>query len=80
MVINAGSEWVTDVMNMTCRNTKTNIVVIFKKINGNLIGQIKDLPHKIVSEWAAQGIGNTNIKNAVIEAEIMFLKAYSGAR
>ena len=79
MVMNNGSEWVTDVMNMTCRNTSTNIVVMFKKIDGNIIGEIKDLPHKIISEWTAEGIGNTSIKNAVIEAETSFLKAYSRA-
>jgi hypothetical protein len=70
------SEWVSDLVNMTCRNTKNNIVINFYKIEGNLIGKIKKLPMKVINEWAIEGLGRTSIKNTVIEAEIFFLKDY----
>jgi hypothetical protein len=78
MVINESGEWVVDLINLTCRNTKNNIVIIFKNIEGNLVGKIKDLPLKIISEWVAEGKGKASIKNTVIEAEIIFVKAYLG--
>jgi hypothetical protein len=71
-------EWAIDLRNMTCRNTKNNIVVIFKKVEGNIVGKIKNLPIKIVNEWTAKGLGNKSIKKAVIEAEIVFMKRYHG--
>jgi hypothetical protein len=79
MITEVSGEWVADLVTMTCKNTKNNIVIIFKKIEGNLVGKIKDLPLKIISEWAVEGLEKTNIKNAVIEAEIIFLKAYLGS-
>jgi hypothetical protein len=75
MVING--EWVTDVKKMTCRNKNNNIVILFKKINGNLVGEIKTLPMKIVNKWATEGQGgDKDLKNTVTEAELMFYKAY----
>jgi len=76
MVTTANGEWVTDLVKMTCMNTTNNIVILFRKINGSLIGEIKNLPMKIVNKWATEGQGDTNIKNIVIEAEIVFLNAY----
>jgi hypothetical protein len=70
------SEWVTDVEKMTCRNKTNNIVILFKKINGSLIGEIKTLPMKVVSKWAAEGLVNKRIKNAATEAQVIFLNAY----
>jgi hypothetical protein len=76
MITTASGEWVTDLVNMTCRNTANNIVVIFKMIEGRLIGRIKELPMKIVTKWAVEGEGNIGLKDAVIEAEGMFFRAY----
>jgi len=72
MVINANNEWVADMKKMTCRNTRNNIVILFKRINGNIIGEIKNLPMKIVIKWATEGQGNKRIKNTVTEAELFF--------
>jgi hypothetical protein len=69
-------EWVADLVKMTCRNKKNNIVILFRKINGSLIGEIKNLPMKIVIKWATEGRGNISIKNTVTEAEFIFIKAY----
>jgi len=76
MAATTNSEWVTDLTKMTCRNTTNNIVILFKKINGSLIGEVRNLPMKIVNKWATEGQGETSIKNTVTEAEIIFLKAY----
>lgn len=74
------NEWIADLSNMTCKNTVNNIVILFRKINGSLVGEIKDLPMKIVNKWAVEGHGETGIKNNVTEAEIIFLKAYHGQK
>lgn len=76
MATTANGEWVIDLVKMTCRNTANNIVILFKKINGNFIGEIKNLPMKTVIKWAAEGQGNKSIKKTVIEADIIFMKAY----
>jgi len=76
MVTTKEAEWVTDLETMTCRNTTNNIVILFRKISGSLIGEIKNLPMKIIIKWATEGQGNINIKNTVVEAEIIFIKAY----
>jgi hypothetical protein len=76
VISTAKGEWVTDLANMTCRNTTNNIVVFFKKVEGKLIGRIKELPMKIVTKWAIEGQGDTGIKDAVVEAEVMFFRAY----
>jgi hypothetical protein len=76
VITTTSGEWVTDLTNMTCRNTTNNIVVLFKKVEGKLIGKIKDLPLKTVTKWAIEGQGDINIKDAVIEAEIIFFRAY----
>jgi hypothetical protein len=76
VITTANGEWVTDLANMTCRNTTNNIVVLFKKVEGKLIGKIKDLPLKIVSKWATEGQGDIGIKDAVVEAEVIFFRAY----
>jgi len=76
MLTTVYGEWVIDLVKMTCRNTTNNIVILFKNFNGSFIGEIKNLPMKIVIKWATEGKGNINIKNTVIEAEIIFLKAY----
>jgi len=69
-------EWITDVEKMTCRNTTTNIVVLFRKLNGSLIGEIKNLPIKIVNKWATEKPGDKSLKKVITEAEVIFFKAY----
>jgi len=80
MAASANGEWVADLIKMTCWNRKNNVVLLFKKINGNLIGEVKNLPVKIVNKWAAEGQGEKKIKKTVTEAEIIFLKAYYGQK
>jgi len=70
-------EWVIDVEKMTCRNTTNNIVILFRKINGSLVGKIKTLPMKVVNKWMTERPECNSLKKAITEAEIIFFKAYS---
>jgi len=70
------SDWTADLEAMTCRNNINNIVVSFEKKGKTLIGKIKDMPIELVEKWAALPHGEENIKNAVMEAEDAFLRAY----
>jgi len=76
MVATANTEWVADVVTMTCKNTTNNIVVIFEKLGINLTGKIKNLPLELINKWTVEKNGEVNIRNAVKEAEEIFLKAY----
>ncbi|MDR0473397.1 MAG: hypothetical protein LBH43_06985 [Treponema sp.] len=77
MITAANGEWITDTVNMTCRNTTNNIVVVFEKFESNLVGKIKNIPLELVKKWTAEKRGDRNIRNTVMEAEEIFLKAYS---
>jgi len=70
------NEWITDLGNMTCKNKKNNIVVMFKKHKGNIIGRIKNLPLKTIHQWTTEGVVDKHIKKTVTEAEIIFIHEY----
>jgi hypothetical protein len=76
MIIAVNGEWVADTVNMTCRNTTNNIVVVFEKFESSLVGKIKNIPLDLVKKWTAEKLGDRNIRNMVTEAEKIFLKAY----
>jgi len=61
---------------MTCKNTTNNIVVIFEKLGINLTGKIKNLPLELINKWTVEKNVEANIRNAVKEAEEVFLRAY----
>jgi hypothetical protein len=77
MVTVANTEWVADVVTMTCKNTTNNIVVLFEKTGKNLRGKIINLPLELINCWTVEKKGEINIRKAVQEAEKSFLKAYS---
>jgi hypothetical protein len=76
MVTTASNEWAADLVTMTCKNTTNNIVVVFEKNERILIGKIKSIPLELVKKWTEEKKEDTNINNALIEAEIIFLKEY----
>jgi len=76
MVTTTKSEWVADVVTMTCRNTTNNIVVLFERLGKTLKGKIKGIPLKLLNEWRIEEEGEKNIRNTITEAEEMFLIAY----
>jgi len=76
-VTTANTEWVADVVTMTCKNTANNIVVLFEKLGKTLTGKIINLPLELINKWAVEKTVERNIRNALKEAEEIFLKAYS---
>jgi hypothetical protein len=76
MVTAANTEWVADVVTMTCKNTTNNIVVSFEKSGSNLKGKITNLPLELIKSWAIEKRGEMNIRNAILEAEEVFLRVY----
>jgi hypothetical protein len=76
MITPVKSEWVADLAAMTCWNTTNNIVVVFEKLERNLVGKIQNMPLELVKLWAADNLGYRNIRNAVMEAQEYFSKAY----
>lgn len=73
------NEWVADIVTMTCSNKTNNIVVVFEILERILIGKIKNIPLELVNKWTNEKKGETNINNAIKEAEEIFLKAYLGS-
>jgi len=76
MVTTTKSEWVADVVTMTCRNTTNNIVVLFERLGKTLKGKINGIPLKLLNEWRIDEEGEIRIRNTITEAEEMFLMAY----
>jgi hypothetical protein len=76
MVTTANTEWVADVVTMTCKNTTKNIVVLFEKLGKTLKGEIINIPLELINNWRIENKGELNIRCAVKEAEEIFLKAY----
>jgi len=77
MVSHASDEWVADIESMTCVNTKNNIIVEFEKTENIFEGKIKNIPLELVKKWTSEKQCEKNIKNAVKEAEEIFLREYS---
>jgi hypothetical protein len=65
-----------DLENMTCRNTENKIIVTFQKNGGEFEGNIQDMPMELMSKWADERHGERRIKEAVMEAEKVFVRAY----
>ena len=76
METTASRYWIADLKTMTCKNVINEIVIGFKKLERDIIGKITYIPLVLLKEWGATPDGEKFIKNAVIEAEKVFLKAY----
>jgi hypothetical protein len=76
MVTTAKGEWIADLVTMTCKNTTNNIVVSFEKNERILVGKIENIPLELKGKWVKEKQEDININNALIEAEVIFLKEY----
>jgi hypothetical protein len=76
MITIADGEWIADLGARTCRNISNNIVVVFEKSGKILNGKIEDIPMALLSKWAALPNGENKIKNVIMEAEEVFLRAF----
>jgi hypothetical protein len=69
-------DWIVDLKEKTCRNIILNIVVEFKIQGMSFESMIRTIPMELLSTWAAQPDGEKRIKNIVMEAEKIFIRAY----
>jgi len=76
MVTTENTEWVVDVVTMTCRNTTNNIVVLFEKLGETLTAKFINLPLDLINKWTVEKKGEINIRNSLLEAEEIFTKVY----
>jgi hypothetical protein len=73
-------KWVADLGAMICLNIENRIVVSFKQ-NGNILeGKLQDMPVNLLEKWAALPQGEKYIRQAVEEAEEVFLRAWLEAK
>ena len=72
--------WIADLKTMTCANTASKIVISFQKLGGDIIGKVKYVPLVLLKEWGATPDGGEFLKNAVVEAEKVFMKAHSDSQ
>jgi predicted alpha/beta hydrolase len=75
MVMIEDGGWIADLEAMTCRNILTSMVVEFEKSGSSYVGKVKDMPIGIMEQWAKLRHGERLMKNAVAEAEEVFLRA-----
>jgi hypothetical protein len=74
MVTTANDDWVADLVTMTCRNTTNDIVVEFEQVKNVFMGKIRSIPMELFRKWSKEKQEDANINNALIEAEVTFLK------
>jgi hypothetical protein len=73
---NINEKWIADLKKMKCKNTTNHIVVLFEKLGINLTGKIKNLPLELTYKWTVEKNIEINIRNAIKEAEEIFINAY----
>ena len=80
MVYTANGEWIIDLGKMTCENIINKIVLKFEKEGETINGIITEMPFELVKKLAREMAAKTNeqkpIKEAVLEAEELFLHTY----
>jgi len=68
--------WIADLETMTCRNTNTNIVVIFEKEKNVFLPRFKDIPAGISEKWAKMEDVEKEKEKIMEEAEDAFMNAF----
>ena len=76
MTAKTTGNWLVDLNNLTCRNTENQIIIAFEKRGPALVGKIKYMPIGLSAEWIVDPNGERYIRNAVIEADEVFFRAY----
>jgi hypothetical protein len=69
-------KWIADLGAMTCRNIENGIVVSFIQKNKIFEGKLQDMPFELLEKWAALPDGEKRIRQAVEEAEEVFLRVW----
>jgi hypothetical protein len=69
-------QWIVDLDKHTCRNTENELVILFEKKGMSMMGTIKNMPIKLVQQWARDPNCKDHIRKALIEADEIFSKVY----
>jgi hypothetical protein len=80
MITITDGKWIADLGAMTCRNVENRLVVCFQKRGKAFEGTLQDVPVELLGLWAALPDGERRIRQAVEEAEEVFLRAWFEAR
>jgi hypothetical protein len=73
-------KWIADLEAMTCRNIENRIVVTFTRKGKTFEGKLQDMPAELLERWAVLPGGEKYIRQAVEEAEEVFLRAWIEGR
>jgi hypothetical protein len=76
MISITDGKWIADLGAMACRDIENRIVVTFTRNGKAFEGKLQDIPVKLLEEWAALPDGEKYIRQAVEEAEEVFLRAW----
>ena len=80
MGYNTDCEWVVDLEKMTCESIINKIVIEFEKEGETILGKIREMPFELVKKLAKEMTEKTDgykpIKEAILEAEELFLHVY----
>jgi hypothetical protein len=80
MITITNGKWIADLGAMTCRSIENRIVVGFQRKGKTFEGKIQDMPMELLGRWAALPDGEKRIRQAVEEAEDVFLRAWIEGR
>ena len=69
-------EWIADLGAKKCRNLLNGVVVVFKKRGRFYQGKVEYIPDGLMAEWASGLNGARKIEKAVMEAEVVFMRAF----
>jgi hypothetical protein len=76
MITITKGNWIADLGAMTCRNIENRVAVTFTQKANTFEGKIQDMPVEVLEDWAALTEGERLVRQAVEEAEEVFLRAW----
>jgi hypothetical protein len=68
--------WKVNLTEMACKNTFTKMEVEFVKNRKGFCGKIKYMPMDLLEKYATEPFGDYYIREAIMGAQIAFLRAY----
>jgi hypothetical protein len=76
MISITDGKWIADLGAMTCRNIEKRMAVCFQRKGKGFEATLQDMPLELLERWAALPDGERHIRQAVEEAEEVFLRAW----
>ena len=69
-------KWIVDLNELSCFNIENQMLIVFVKKGPTFQGKIKEMPVELQEMSKKTKNGEKYIRNAVIEADAVFFKAY----